>query len=80
MNGIQNTPIKAWECDTCGVLHDDHADALECCAPEPRPRYICPVCKEVHVDKWDAAECCAKVDRLATPLSAEERRAQGSLL
>ncbi len=50
--------IPKWRCDERGELHDEHADALECCQPSVSRAYVCPVCCKNYYIESEATECC----------------------
>ena len=51
-------PRKRWVCAGCGTTHVDHANARECCAPEPEALWACGTCDREYWRQADAAACC----------------------
>lgn len=50
---------ELWRCGACHEIHDDEADARECCSPEIIELYGCVECGVVHDSEYEAESCCA---------------------
>ena len=52
-----------WQCEHCGTLHTDEAEAELCCdEDEDYKGYDCPVCGDNYKHSDNASACCADKD------------------
>lgn len=49
--------LERWQCDSCGDLHEDKDEAVECCRPVVLHVYCCPVCREDFTRESLAIAC-----------------------
>jgi hypothetical protein len=81
----ESGPREAYKCGDCGIVYDDEAEAIYCCAPTISRGFKCDACGKFYEGEvFDAArECCSKPATLApadeprcsacnSPLTAED--------
>lgn len=71
----RRSAIECYRCPVCLEVHDDEAEAEECCQGPTglhaqEASSDCPVCGTAHADSHQAADCCLWHD-----IGATERRA-----